>query len=162
MVAETIFESLVFSCEDLARYEKLMHILYLVPHVPNPTKARSYFQIRGLIEAGHQVTVATLRRSAADDQKLAELQKMGAKVIFAALSPLQSLTNTLINFPSRKPLQASFMWSPKLMEGIKEHLKVQPPDIIHVEHLRMTPYGFQLLNQYPVVWDAVDFLAPLF
>lgn len=139
-----------------------MDILYLVPHVPNPTKARSYFQIRGLIEAGHQVTVATLRRSVADDQKLAELQKMGAKVIFAALSPFQSLTNTLINFPSRKPLQTSFMWSSRLMKRIKEHIKTQPPDIIHVEHLRMTRYGFQLMDQYPVVWDAVDFLAPLF
>lgn len=37
-----------------------MHIRYLVPHIPDPTKAHSWWQIRGLLDASQRVTVAAL------------------------------------------------------------------------------------------------------
>src|SRR5215204_2644657 len=100
-----------------------MHILYLVPHVPNPTKIRSHFQIRGLIEAGHRVTIATLNRHPTDTQNIAKLSQSGIKVISVNLSRYQSIWSAFKTLPSNLPLQSQFMWSPKLMKSIHEVLK---------------------------------------
>src|SRR5215213_4580751 len=113
-----------------------MHILYLVPHVPNPTKIRSHFQIRGLVEAGHRVTVVTLNRNSSDTHHIAKLGQSGAKIISIELPKYQSLWNAVKTLPSSLPLQSKFMWSPKLMEKIQDVLRTDSPDIIHVEHLR--------------------------
>ncbi|MEP6986187.1 MAG: glycosyltransferase family 4 protein [Chloroflexota bacterium] len=139
-----------------------MHILYLVPHVPNPTKIRSHFQVRGLIDAGHQVTVVTLNRSSTDAKNIAKLQQYGVKVIAANLSRYQSFWSAFKTLPTRYPLQSRFMWSSQLMKDIRQVLKNDPPDIIHVEHLRMAAYGLELLSDWPIVWDAVDFLSSLY
>src|SRR5579859_3132981 len=139
-----------------------MKILYLVPHVPNPTKARSYFQIRGLVNAGHQVTVATPARSAEDSQKINKLRQDGTPVLSAKLTTLRVLQNCLNALVLGLPLQARFAWSPRLMATINEYLQEYRPDIIHVEHLRMAQYGLQLAHNWPLVWDAVDHLSSLY
>src|SRR5258708_576247 len=118
-----------------------MKILYLVPHVPNPTKTRSYFQTRGLAEAGHVVTIATLARSPKDVENIRKLEAEGFQVISAPLGKAQSAVNSLKKLLSRQPLQAAFMRSDILQRKLEEHLSKNSPDVIHVEHLRMTTYG---------------------
>ncbi|HEX2908077.1 MAG TPA: glycosyltransferase [Phototrophicaceae bacterium] len=139
-----------------------MNILYLVPHVPGPTKARSHFHIQGLREAGHTVTIATLERNLADRQRIQQLRDSGVTVLATRISQMQSALNSLSVLPTRLPLQMAFMWSPHLMSQIRNYLKQTSPDIIHVEHLRMARYGLQLVQDWPVIWDAVDCLAPLY
>lgn len=139
-----------------------MHILYLVPHVPNPTKARSWWQIRGLLDTNQRVTVVTLARSTDDWKHISRLQAMNAAVIHTPLSKVQALRNSLIALAAGQPMQARFMWSAGLMQQIEGCLQSDPPDIIHVEHLRMAIYGQRLLRRWPVVWDAVDHLASLY
>src|SRR5215207_4904911 len=120
-----------------------MKILYLVPHVPNATKVRSYFQIRGLLEAGHEVTVATLRRGPEDGKHISRLQQMGCQVLCVPLTKPMAALNSLSTLPSALPLQAKFMWSEALMRKIESSLQANPPDIVHVEHLRMAAYGLR-------------------
>jgi glycosyltransferase involved in cell wall biosynthesis len=139
-----------------------MKILYLVPHVPAPTKARSHYHIRGLLEAGHQVTVATLERSRDDLTRLKRLRESGPAVISASLSRPQMALNAAKALLHNRPLQADLMWSGELMQAITDHIRRDPPDIIHVEHLRMAAYGLPLREMAPVIWDAVDYLGPLF
>jgi glycosyltransferase involved in cell wall biosynthesis len=139
-----------------------MNILYLVPHVPNPTKARSHYHIRGLVEAGHHVVVATLARSETDQKHIEKLRAAGIPVLASTLTRKQMLVNAFSALLTRAPLQAAFMWSPALMAAIEDQLLAEPPDIIHIEHLRMTRYGLKLLDKGPVIWDAVDHLATLF
>jgi polysaccharide biosynthesis protein PslH len=139
-----------------------MKILYLVPHIPNPTKARSYYQIRGLLDAGHQITVATLERSAKDAEHLEDLKRIGCNVISSRLTRTQILRNALWAVIHRLPLQARFTWLPALVTKLEQHLKIAPPDVIHVEHLRMAQYGLRWVREWPVVWDAVDHLASLY
>lgn len=141
-----------------------MHILYLVPHVPNPTKVRSHFQIRGLLEAGHRVTVATLRRGEADDKHLKALQASGCELIWVPFQRPTALLNAASVLPTGLPLQARLMWSDVLMRKIEAylHLSTTHIDVVHVEHLRMAAYGLQLRSKWPVVWDAVDYLSALF
>ncbi len=59
-------------------------------------------------------------------------------------------------------MQARFMWSRALMNQIQEHCSQSPPDIIHVEHLRMAVYALQLPQEPPIIWDAVDHLGTLY
>src|SRR5260221_13987343 len=118
-----------------------MNIVYLVPHVPNPTKVRSHFQIRGLVEAGHQVTVATLIRSAKDVEYANNLKGTGCSVIAVRLARTQAVINSFMAVARGLPLQARFMWSSALIRDIKRSLRANRPDIIHVEHLRMSQYG---------------------
>lgn len=139
-----------------------MNILYLVPHVPNPTKVRSYFQIRGLLDAGHQVTVATLRQSAEEDKHLSRLQQMGCTTIWEPLTKPMVLLNCFSALLSGLPLQARFAWSEALMRRIEIYVQSNPPDIIHVEHLRMASYGLRLTSKSSVIWDAVDHLTSLY
>jgi polysaccharide biosynthesis protein PslH len=139
-----------------------MKILYLVPHVPNATKVRSYFQIRGLLEAGHEMTVATLRRGLEDDKHISRLQQMGCQVLWVPLTKPMAALNSLSTLPSALPLQAKFMWSEALMRKIESSLQSNPPDIIHVEHLRMAAYGLRLASKWPIIWDAVDHLTSLY
>ncbi|MCA0456550.1 MAG: glycosyltransferase family 4 protein [Chloroflexi bacterium] len=139
-----------------------MHILYLVPHVPNPTKIRSHYQILGLIEAGHRVTIATLNRSLTDEKSIAKLHERGLQVIEVKLPKHTSLWNAFTALLQGLPLQAKFMWSSQLMDEILASIKNDPPDMIHVEHLRMAFYGIRLLNRRAVLWDAVDYLSSLY
>jgi polysaccharide biosynthesis protein PslH len=139
-----------------------MNILYLVPHVPNPTKARSHFQIRGLLEAGHNVTVVTLERSVRDTEYIDRLRQTGCEVVSAQLTNRQALQNSVSAIFHRLPLQARFLWSTTLKREIEQHLSEHSPDIIHVEHLRMAQYGLRLTSNWPVIWDAVDHLTSLY
>lgn len=139
-----------------------LHVLYLVPHVPNPTKIRSYMQIKGLAESGQQVTVGTLIRSPRDQAHADKLKAGGIHVVSAPLKRWQMAYNGLMTLPGGRPLQARLMWSAELLKRLEDYLQSHPPDIIHVEHLRMAAYGLYLKERYPVIWDAVDNLASLF
>jgi polysaccharide biosynthesis protein PslH len=139
-----------------------MKVLYLVPHVPNPTKIRAHFHVRGLREAGHEVTIATLERSADDARHIERLREQGIAVIAAKLTKPQLALKAASTLLTPLPLQSKLLWSDALMNAIKAHLKLDPPDIIHVEHLRMAQYGLRLASDWPVLWDAVDYLSVLY
>ncbi|MBZ0302340.1 MAG: glycosyltransferase [Anaerolineae bacterium] len=139
-----------------------MKVLYLVPHVPNATKIRSHMQIRGLIDSGQEVVVGTLIRSDEDLKHIQKLEAGGVKVVAAPLSRWQMAYHGLAALPGSRPLQADLLRSSAFMARLDSHLQAEPPDVVHVEHLRMARYGLQLNNRWPVVWDAVDNLASLF
>ena len=139
-----------------------MKILYLVPHVPNPTKIRSYMHVNGLLEAGHDLTVVTLERTPQDTRYIEKLRARDVQVISIPIGKLRLLTNILVVLPTRHPLQSRLFWSNQLMNLIENHIRVHPPDVIHVEHLRMACYGIKLAQQWPVVFDAVDAISQLY
>ena len=141
----------------------MLHILYLVPHVPNPTKIRSHFQVQGLKDAGHRVTVATLIKSPQDAKHVEKLREKGFAVIAVHISKFRLGFNALRTlFGSLNPLQSHFFWSPFLWGQLKQLIQTDPPDVIHVEHLRMAEYGLKLLPNEHIVWDAVDYLSSLY
>jgi glycosyltransferase involved in cell wall biosynthesis len=72
------------------------------------------------------------------------------------------LLNALSVAPTSLPLQAAVLWSQTLMKQIEKSIQTAPPDIIHVEHLRMARYGLRFVQGWPVIWDAVDYLSVLY
>ncbi len=139
-----------------------MKILYLTPHVPRATKVRSHAHLQGLLAAGQEVTIGTLQRGDEDKHAIQKLRDKGIPVIAGTLSRPQLLLNALRALPTSQPLQMRLLWSPILLAQLQAFIQQTPPDIVHVEHLRMAAYGLALRAYAPVIWDAVDNLEALF
>jgi sugar transferase (PEP-CTERM/EpsH1 system associated) len=148
-----------------------MHILFIVPYVPNLIRVRPYNLIRSLTARGHRVTVMTLSDREQDDVK--RLKNHCCRVYAFDLPPWRSFYNALTAIPTSTPLQAMYCWQPALanrsIEIIKNGNKKVPYDVIHIEHLRGVRYGLHLkahLNslgpRVPLVWDSVDCITHLF
>ena len=132
-----------------------------MPTMPNPTKGRSWTLVNGLANAGHDVILATLY-SERDAEYKDILQQRGIRTIDVSLSRFSKLLNAFQSFVRGEPLQYRLLYAPKLQQLMDAVLRNEQIDVIHIEHLRMTHYAQSWLQHYPIVWDAVDHLAPLF
>jgi polysaccharide biosynthesis protein PslH len=144
-------------------------ILFITPYVPNLIRVRSYQLLRALAARGHSITLATVWNSAEEWADLQSLRDFGIRVVAERLPLWRSVGNSLLTLPTRLPLQANFCWQPSLAKQIAALLEQDPPDAVHVEHLRGAPYGLLVkrLSQakghsVPVVWDSVDCISHLF
>jgi glycosyltransferase involved in cell wall biosynthesis len=145
-----------------------MRILFVVPYTPNPIRVRPYEFLRALLRRGHDVTLAALWTSRAEQDDLARLAQMGVRVLSQPMPMWQSAVNSLTTVPSFTPLQAAYSWQPELFQSILALVEAHPFDAIHVEHLRGSRYGLELLRRLPrntrppIVWDSVDCISHLF
>jgi len=148
-----------------------MRILYIVPYPPDQVRARPYNLIRGLVAAGHEVTVFTLWTSAWEHESVEQLRREGVQVRAEYLPRVRSLANSLLALPAGVPLQAEYCWSPRaarVLGSLAAGWNGRAPfDVIHVEHLRGARYGLYLKQRLegrrvPIVWDSVDCISYLF
>ncbi|NOZ06349.1 MAG: glycosyltransferase [Chloroflexi bacterium] len=144
-----------------------LNILYLVPYTPTPIRTRPYNLIRALVRRGHAVTLATVWESDEERETLRRWAEDGVRVVAARLTKARSAWNCLRALPTRTPFQAVWCWQPNLMTRIPDiptpySLLPTPFDVIHVEHLRGTPYALALKSKIPLVWDSVDCISYLF
>jgi glycosyltransferase involved in cell wall biosynthesis len=146
-----------------------MKILFVVPYVPNPIRVRPYEFLRALVARKHTVTVATVWTSDAERKDLERLRTMGVRVLAEPMPSWRSATNSLLVVPSSTPLQAVYSWQPALFKAIWELVATELFDAVHIEHLRGSRYGLELLQRLqqlperpPVVWDSVDCISYLF
>lgn len=147
-----------------------MNILFVIPYTPSLIRTRSYNLIQSMLTLGHQVSLATLTESEADEKSAADLEKAGVQVIAVPHSKAKAMLNMVGVLPSRHPLQSAYSWNTALFAAIKAHIDAQPIDIVHVEHLRGAKFGQQLmqtmqagqLRHVPVLWDSVDCISYLF
>ena len=146
-----------------------MRILFIVPYTPNPIRVRPYEFVRALLRRGHAVTLAALWTSPAEQDDLNRLAQMGAHVLAEPMPAWQSARNSLAALPASDPLQAVYSWQPALFRTLRTLVQEQHIDAIHVEHLRGSRYGLELLahlqsnpTRPPVVWDSVDCISHLF
>ncbi len=148
-----------------------MKLLWVVPYAPNPVRVRAYQFLHTLAARGHAITLATLWSSDAERADLAALGEMGIRVLDARLDRGRTLWNAARTAPTRRPLQASFADTPALHAAIAAELRANPPQAVHVEHLRGAPYALAVRTYYastdaaerpPLVWDSVDCISLLF
>lgn len=150
-----------------------MHILFIVPYVPNLIRVRPYNFIKRLAAHGHRVTLLTTWSEAGEQESLKAIQS-DCQAVFALRQPLwRSLVNCLVALPTGLPLQSVFAWNRQLArEAAQLALDTNGNnmfDVVHVEHLRGVRYGLALKrsqhgrgNSLPVVWDSVDSISLLF
>lgn len=142
-----------------------MKIAYVVPYVPNKIRTRPYNLIASLTALGHEVDVFTVVSSDLDVADAESLKTRCCNVYYQHQPVWQSLLNSAMAVPSRKPLQSVYSWHPKLAAQLKSKLNSTVYDIVHVEHLRGSRYGEFLKSKFPavpVVWDSVDCISHLF
>ena len=146
-----------------------MRILFIVPYTPNPIRVRSYEFVRAMLGRGHAVTLATLWTSPSEQDDLDRLAQLGVHVLAESMPSWRSALNSLAALPASTPLQAVYSWQPDLYRAVLALAQEQPFDAIHVEHLRGSRYGLELLAgrqagavRVPIVWDSVDCISHLF
>lgn len=149
-----------------------MQILFIVPYVPDPIRARSFNLIRSLARRGHGITLFTLWSGSRESAALDRLRQAGYRVHALPLGRARSLWNCGLALPGRQPFQAVYSWHPGARPVLARLLAGKgrsAPDIVHVEHLRGAEYGLlcrRLLAEQgrdmPVVWDSVDCISLLF
>lgn len=147
-----------------------MRILFVVPYVPTRIRTRPLNLIRTLIEAGHEVTVATLWTAEEEIREFLEIVEGRCQVLCEKITNYRSVANCLWGLTSRVPLQASYSWKSTLAARLAEILATRDYDVVHVEHLRGARYALYLQNllaeqgksHIPVVWDSVDCISGLF
>jgi glycosyltransferase involved in cell wall biosynthesis len=146
-----------------------MRILFIAPYTPNPIRVRPYEFLRALLHRGHEVTLATLYTSAAEQFDLDRLAEMGVRVLAQQMPVWRSGVNCLMALPTRSPLQSVYSWQPDLFQSLWALVQTQVFDAVHIEHLRGSRYGAELLRcmaaqgtRPPVVWDSVDCISHLF
>lgn len=138
-----------------------MNILFVVPYVPNLVRTRPYNLIRQLSARGNRVTVFAVWANEQEKAELAHLQEICNEVHAVPMPLWQSLLNSALALPGRKPLQSVYSWKPELISHLNGN---SPYDVVHVEHLRGSRYGlyFKQHCNLPVVWDSVDCITHLF
>ncbi len=141
----------------------------MVPYAPTRIRTRPYHFIRALATAGHRLTVATVWNDAEERDTVQELETIGVRVLAERVHRARSAWNCLQALPTGDPLQSRYSWSPRLARRLAQIVREEPPDIVHVEHLRGARYGLALrastepnANRPAIVWDSVDCISGLF
>src|SRR5690606_26725862 len=91
-----------------------VHILYVVPYVPNLIRVRPYQLLRALLRRGHRVTLATVWTSAEERAEMEALAASGMDLIHAGQPRWRSVSNGLGALFTPTPLQAVYSWQPRL------------------------------------------------
>src|SRR5581483_11258097 len=139
---------------------------------------RPYHLIRSLLRRGHSVTVAALWTSAAERADLDRLEAEGVQLLARRLPAWRTIGNCLGALPGPAPLQAVYSWEPALARDLRQALRSEDFDVLHIEHLRGARYGLEAVHQLtcqadraspgrgerrlPVIWDSVDCISHLF
>ena len=146
-----------------------MHILFIVPYVPNNIRPRSLNLIKTLSATGHNVTVLTLAGNRSEWDDAEKLREYASRVIVHGLGRGWSLMNSASALVAGAPLQSGYCWQPSLGAALRALLAGEKYDVVHVEHLRGARYGLLAKRKLseaevstPVVWDSVDCISYLF
>ncbi len=147
-----------------------MRILFIVPYTPTRIRTRPLNLIRALIEAGHEITVATLWTTEGELREFLAIVESRCLVLHEKITKYRSLRNCLFGLAARAPLQVSYSWKPTLANRLAALLAERDYDVVHVEHLRGARYALSVQDllarqgksQVPVVWDSVDCISGLF
>lgn len=137
-----------------------MKLLYVVPNVPSPIRARPFNFIRRLSRK-HEVTVLCIASDSADRQFASELSQHCQKVEVVELPIWRSLWNCCVALFSGEALRYAYFYSPKVRRYIEQKVQNQEIDLVHVEHLKSFRMVEPVTKCVATVFDAVDCVSML-
>jgi glycosyltransferase involved in cell wall biosynthesis len=140
------------------------NILFVAPYVPSRIRVRTYHMVRELAAYGHRVTLFCPARGAADANQLQALRPYCARIVAvpqSRLLPLRGYARAALN---GLPLQAGHNLGGVMVATLRELLRREHFDIIHVEHLRAIEVALQARSNDdpPLIYDGVDCISLLF
>lgn len=121
-----------------------MKILFVCHRLPYPPKRggkiRPFNIIKHFTEAGHEVTVASLARSASEAADGRDLRKYCAEVIVEQIGGLQANLRMLTRLPTGEPSSFGYFFSPELKKRIEQAVARKGFDLIMVHCSSVAPY----------------------
>jgi hypothetical protein len=121
-----------------------VRILFVCHRLPYPPKRggkiRPFNIIRHFTEAGHEVTVATLARSASEAADGRDLGKYCAEVIVEQIAGWQANLRMLARLPTAEPSSFGYFYSPALEKRIAQAVSRDRFDLIMVHCSSVAPY----------------------
>jgi glycosyltransferase involved in cell wall biosynthesis len=148
-----------------------LNIFFVLPYTPTPVRTRPYNIIKALLNQGHRISLFTVWETNEERSFLNQLADNGINIFSEHLSRPRIGLNIVYALFSGAPLQARYSWHPSLAKQIADNLSDfhNDSDIIHIEHLRGSPYGLHLkqitqkrASSPAIVWDSVDNISSLF
>ena len=120
---------------------KVMYVCHRVPFPPKRGgKIRPFNMIRHLTDSGHQVTVASLARSAAERDEARGLDAHCSKSMVEIISDGSAWARMIANVASLRPSSFAYFHSPRLAERIRVELSANQYDLIFVHCSSVAPY----------------------
>jgi sugar transferase (PEP-CTERM/EpsH1 system associated) len=102
---------------------KIFFICHRFPYPPKRGgKIRPFNIIKYLSERGHEVTVASLVRSRAEQEEGGGLEQHCARYLMEYISPAAATARMLLRLPTPTPSSMGYFYSPTLMSRIREEL----------------------------------------
>ncbi len=136
-----------------------MNVLYLCHRFPYPPKRggkiRPFNMIRHLHDAGHQVTVCSLARSAAEAAEGAGIAPHCSAFHMGQVSEPLQFARMIVRLPLVTPSSMGYFHSPELAAKVKELLASQTWDLIFVHCSSVAPYVAHVTN-VPKILDFGD------
>lgn len=137
-----------------------MNILFVAPYPPSRIRSRSYGFIQHL-QKSHTITILSQVATQQEWNDVETLRKQKYEVIAIAESRERSILRSSIALLGTYPIQAAYARSSRFLQTAKKLCKQRNFDVVHVEHLRGIASMEPLLEEYPLLWDAVDCLSML-
>lgn len=138
-----------------------LRVLFLSPYVPSHVRVRPYEWVRSLAALGHEVHLLALRPPEDAWAPTAELERLCASLTIVPLSRGRTLASAALALAGRAPLQFAYAHHPRAERLAASLARRHDVDVVHVEHLRGAVLASRLRGR-PIVFDAVDAIAPLF
>lgn len=121
-----------------------MRILYVCHRFPYPPsrggKIRPFNMIRHLSSQGHEVTVASIARSADEAREGEGLRAHCSRYLLEQVTPSGAWLRMLARLPSPVPSSFGYFYSPRLARRIGEALRETRYDLIFVHCSSVAPY----------------------
>lgn len=140
-----------------------MNILFFTARIPYPPdrgdRIRPYYMIKYLSQK-HSLSLLTFTDSENELWRLEELKKYCQDVEVVVMSKLRSYFNLLLHLFSKKPLQCSYYDSKTMRQRIKQLMRRNKFDIVHIFPLRLAEY-IKYFEHTRVVIDFCDSKALL-
>lgn len=137
-----------------------MRMLFVVPNVPSPIRARPFNFIRRLSQS-HEVSVLCVATNEADYQFAGELRQHCQELEVIKVSAWRSFWNCFVALFSSRSLRCAYFYSPSLRHRVEEKVKRGEVDLVHAEHLKSVPMVESVVGQVAAVFDAVDCMSML-
>lgn len=142
-----------------------MRILFVTPYVPSSVRIRPLGFIRELSKR-HAITLATLVYPSAEARFLNEVTPYCQAVHPLALKRPEAWARCLLSLPTSLPLSVAYTQSASMHRLVRELVRRDGFDLIHVEFARAAPLATEVdraLHEAPAqreriarVYDAVD------
>lgn len=149
-----------------------MRILYLTQLLPLPLdagpKIRSYYTLRYLVEAGHNVTLASFRRRGDTAESLDALRSLchAVSTVEIVRSRVRDVRIGLRSLFTNEPFLIARDEVPAMRSLLRTYCAERSFDAIHADQLWMAPYAdcsdghsLRVLDQHNAVYLAVERMA---